>query len=308
MKTNKKHITIGDNINHIQKFIRNVIIKPRLEMLKWSATTNQTPSVKIGYVAQHLASLITGVKGTATGARGDDLADKTEVKSCSRIDPLDKCKQCKGNVLRSQIKCPSCGSKEILRTNDSKWLISIRSEDELRLHTEEIPRTLFIIFDYPCFCQGDYNTMRISAYEIWNQSERACNYRQLLEDYYHNIYLAHIEKNPSKTPAPKDFWPYSYQFYMCNPIKTFECLIHNINGATPKIEIPLYIQPEIDRASLPSEQMPIEVLKKSEIKQVLKAFPTDQDLEYIDERQRSALSLRPTSKASPQKSKYHRGK
>ena len=69
-------------------------------MIKWSSITNQTPNLKIGYPGQHLASLITGISGTGTGARGDDIADGSEVKSCSRVDQVDKCENCKSNVMR----------------------------------------------------------------------------------------------------------------------------------------------------------------------------------------------------------------
>lgn len=68
----------------------------------WAEITNQTPAAKIGYIGQHLASLITGVKGTGSGARGDDLADKTEVKSCNKTDQADKCKNCGARVVTTK--------------------------------------------------------------------------------------------------------------------------------------------------------------------------------------------------------------
>ncbi len=134
MRPNEQLITIHDNIKHITSFLSEVILGPRQHMAKWSQITNQTPNLKIGYPGQHLASLITGIPGTATGARGEDIADGTEVKSCSRIDQVDKCRCCRKNVMRSQLTCPNCGSKSIKRNNDSKWLIAIRNEKELDLY------------------------------------------------------------------------------------------------------------------------------------------------------------------------------
>lgn len=308
MIPNKSLITIDDNLRRISEFLHEVVIEPRGRMLKWSKITNQTPNLKIGYTAQHLASLITGVKGTATGARGEDLADKTEVKSCSRIDPLDKCKVCKTNVLRMQDVCPACGSDKIIRTNDSKWLITVRKDDELKLYIEDIPRMLFIIMDYPNFDSNDFDTMRISAYEIWNQSDRAEHFRTLIRDYYYKIYKQHIEIDPSKTPAAKNLWPYSYQFYMCNPIKTFECVIHEINGVAPQLMITHYVSPDADRSVIKSELMPISLLNAKEKKLIEEGFELAPSEEYISEEQRKLLPLRDTSKAQPQKSGYHRGK
>ena len=170
MQPDASKITISDNLGKIRTFISEVILEPRKRMLKWSAITSQTPNLKIGYLGQHLASLILGMKGTGTGARGDDIVDGTEVKSCSRIDQLDKCKDCKGNVLRSQTVCPKCGSSNIKRNDDSKWLIAVRSEAELEMYLHKIPRMLFVISDYPGFNAGDFSSMRIRAYEIWNQT------------------------------------------------------------------------------------------------------------------------------------------
>ena len=100
MRPNTSLITINDNLSKIESFINNMIIIPRRSLHYWSEITNQTPAAKIGYIGQHLASLITGIPGTGSGARGDDLADGTEVKSCNKIDQADKCKDCGNRVMR----------------------------------------------------------------------------------------------------------------------------------------------------------------------------------------------------------------
>lgn len=79
MIPNSKFITIDDNLEKIKQFIDEIIIKPKHALTKWALVTNQTPAAKIGYIGQHLTSLITGVPGTGSGARGDDLADGSEV-------------------------------------------------------------------------------------------------------------------------------------------------------------------------------------------------------------------------------------
>lgn len=95
-------ITINDNKNLITILLTELVLEPRINALKWSKITAQTPNLKIGYPGQHLASLITGIKGKKTGARGDDLEDGSEVKSCSRIDQMDKCKDCESSVSRME--------------------------------------------------------------------------------------------------------------------------------------------------------------------------------------------------------------
>ena len=246
------------------------------------------------------------MKGTSTGARGEDITDGTEVKSCSRIDQVDKCKDCGNRVMRSQMCCPQCGSENIKRNDDSKWLIAIRNENELDLYLNKIPRMLFLISDYPFFENGDFDTLRFTTYEIWNQSDRAVNFRKLLTDYYKNIYCEHTKRDRNKTPAPKNFWPYSQQFYMCNPIKTFECIIRNANSETARIEIGHYIEPNVDRSNLPSEDMPVTLLNARE-RDILRSNGIDIDsLSGINEHTRQFLSLRDTAKAMPHKNEYHR--
>jgi hypothetical protein len=296
MKPDEKHITITDNKNKIKEFINEMIIIPRLNAHKWAKTTNQTPNLKIGYPAQHLASLITGMQGTATGARGNDIVDGSEVKSCSKIDQSDKCNDCKNNVLRIEDHCPICGSMNIKRNNDSKWLIPVRSEDELRMLKDETPRFLFIVTDYPEFKIGNYSSIRIRAFEVWVKSERCKNFISLLENYYKYLFLVHKNKNPNNTPAPKNLFPDNYPFFMCNPIKTFECVIKESTSENPDIEIPVYIAPHTDRTNLPSETMPIDLLRKDEMLMLKKRGIDISKFTVIDERTRDFLPLRDSDK------------
>src|SRR5579862_2669032 len=120
MQPNKALITIKDNKKKIIKMLQELVFEPRLKAIEWSRLTLQTPNMKIGYPGQHLASLITGMTGERTGARGNDIVDGSEVKSCSRIDQVDTCLECGSTVARSETKCSNCGSENIKRNNDSK--------------------------------------------------------------------------------------------------------------------------------------------------------------------------------------------
>lgn len=297
MQPNTKLITISNNEEQIVDFIKQMLIMPRKAIHEWSKITNQTPNLKIGYPGQHLASLILGMKGNATGARGEDICDGSEVKSCSKVDQSDKCKDCHENVLRSESFCSNCGSTNIKRNNDSKWLIPVRSDDELRMLLEETPRYVFIVTDYPKFCDNNFCDIRIRAFEVWVQSERCKNFRILMENYYNYIYKEHIKKNPNKTPAPKNIFPDNFPFYMCNPIKIFECNIKDSLSKNPQPIINYYVKPNESRLDLKSEIMPIELLKPFE-KEILKQHDIDlRHIVGIDEEMRDFLSLRDTDKS-----------
>ena len=334
-KPNHQLITISDNQRLIVNLLRELVLNPRINALRWSKLTKQTPNMKIGYPAQHLASLIAGVEGVRTGARGDDLADGTEIKSCSRVDQLDNCRDCKQKLLRIEQACPHCGSTNINRMNDSKWLFAIKSQEELDLLTSRIDRVLLMIADYPLYDEGDFESIRFQAFEIWNNEERHKNFRTLMSNYYHKIFLEHIKKNPNKTPAPKNLWPYSYQFYLCNPLKVFEANVTDANN-NPTIEVSCYVEPNTDRSQLRSEDMPSTLLNVEELQVLADHANTDvvapllangfsfedfrqltsedkvkkpdliKILPFLDQEARSVLPLRDTDKIATEKVKYRR--
>jgi hypothetical protein len=156
-----------------------------------------------------------------------------------------------------------------------------------------------------------------------------------MENYYNKIFLEHIKRNPNKTPAPKNFWPYSYQFYLCNPVKVFEAIVKNANNA-PSIEIKLLVAPDADRESLIPELMPTSLLSIEELatladpknqytlnpqliqgktfkdlasiasKKAINKSKLKETLPYINSNARYLLSLRDTDKISEEKEKYKR--
>ena len=224
----------------INKCILDLFINPRKVMYEWSNITEQTAHIKVGYVGQHLASVLLNTLGCNTAARGDDCKDKSEVKSCSRVDQSDKCTRCKINISRFNKSCPNCKrTDKIKRNNDSKWLLTIRSEDDLNKYLK-LDRLVLIIEDYPDFNKNKFDDISIKAYEIYPKLEMCKHFKNIITDYYNNIYLKNIKKNPKKVPAPKNLWPYSFQFHMCNPIKIFECKITDYI-TNPKIKIMKYI-------------------------------------------------------------------
>lgn len=281
MQPNKLLISITNNELLIKKLLYELILEPRLKALEWSKITKQTPNLKVGYPAQHLASLVLGMEGTKTGARGNDIVDGSEVKSCNRVDQLDTCANCGEKVLRIETICPNCNSNKVKRMDDSKWLFTIRSENDLNVLLEDVKRVVLTVADYPYFSENNFDELRFQVFEIWTQSPRNKHFKTLMSNYYHKIYLTHKTRNPNKTPAPKNFWPFSYQFYMCNPIKIFSCIVKNANR-NPHIEIEKYIYPNVDRSPLPSEDMPSYLLNQEEWRIILQKIPNDLLIKYLN--------------------------
>ena len=106
----------------------------------------------MGYVGQHLTSVVTGHPGGRSGARGHDLIvgdGFAEIKTCYRVDQLGVCgdSSCGGAVAAVELLCPLCGTDDISRKDDSKWLLTPRSEAEVQQMFEAVSFYL-VLFDF----------------------------------------------------------------------------------------------------------------------------------------------------------------
>lgn len=72
------------------ELLNEQVIKQRSKLTHWSVITGQSAQIDTGYVAQHLASLITQVSGQAMRGKGVDLIDASEIKAANFLDSLDK--------------------------------------------------------------------------------------------------------------------------------------------------------------------------------------------------------------------------
>lgn len=286
-------ITIYDNLKKIEQFINEIIVSPKKSLKAWASITNQTPAAKIGYIGQHLASLITGVPGTGSGARGDDLADGSEVKSCNKIDQVDKCRDCGARVMRFENTCPECSSTRIDRKDDSKWLFSVRDEHELNQYLN-MDRVVLILMDYPNFKQHDFKDIRITCYEIYPKEPRMKVFGELITNHYYNIYLSKLTHNEKTNPM--NLHPTLIQFYKCNPIKVFSCIIKDID-TNPIIQIDResYVDPfAIRDSTLKPIPMPSSLLKRNEWEILFDSADFDTEIFPLLTEEKSEESLRST--------------
>jgi len=234
----------------IKECIKDLYLDPRNLIRKWSQITNQTCQIRFAYPGQHIASVITGIKGIGTAARGDDLSDGSEVKTCSRADQLSECKSCGAKVLVWQKECPICGSRDINIKTDSHWIFSIKSEDELDLLLNKIPRIILILFDKESI---DTDDIRLRAWVIDPKHEYV---REFFNDYFYNNYMK------KTNPAPCNLHPLNFDFYMMEPKLIFHAEI-NIEDKTVEIKYWDVQNPKL-------EKMPISLLKEQEIRDIFK--------------------------------------
>lgn len=202
-----------------EQLLRDLYIDLRAKIRRWAAVTKQTPQARMGYIGQHLVSVVTGYEGGRSGARGKDLilpqAGYAEIKTCYRIDQLGGCKACGAGVASVEETCPSCGSTDIARHDDSKWLIGFHNEDEFRafLNPKWYYLALFEFAEPP-----NVDTVQAS---IWRVDPRSPGFALCMVDYRYNI------QAKSKSRAPFNLWPYLPKFDFMRPLLIYRARIES---------------------------------------------------------------------------------
>lgn len=195
----------------------DLYVELRQKLRTWSALTRQTPQARMGYVGQHLVSAVTGFQGGRSGARGRDLllpaGEHAEIKTCYRVDQLGVCSICRAAVSAIESNCPACGSSQVERRNDSKWLIGVRSHREL-IGLFDSTYFFFVLFDFV-----DFNHDLDIYARIWRLSPRSKAFAYCMIDYYHNI------GTQSSSGAPFNLWPFKLKFDLMRAELIFQARI-----------------------------------------------------------------------------------
>ena len=223
MKMNR---CLGD-LHSSEQLIHELYIDLRRRINSWAAITKQTAQARMGYVGQHLVSIVTGYPGGRSGARGKDLiisdVEYGEIKTCYRVDQLGKCKSCGSVVAAIEQQCPACCSGQIQRNDDSKWLISIRNDDEYCLILE--PKAYYLVlFDFTDL--NDPHTIRAS---IWEVDPQRPGFAFCMIDYFENIRRRSVSK------APFNLWPFQLKFDLMCPRLIYRSFIASDDTVTTQL-------------------------------------------------------------------------
>ncbi|MEM4313460.1 MAG: MamI family restriction endonuclease [candidate division WOR-3 bacterium] len=252
----------------IKECITDLFLTPKALIDKWSKITNQTSQVRIAYPGQHIASVITGIKGKGTAARGDDLSDGSEVKTCSRVDQLSECNNCGAKVLIWQKECPICKSKDFNIKTDSHWIFPITTEDELNLLLNKVPRIILLLFDKE---KPTINIVRLRAWIIEPKNDYV---REFFSDYFYNNFQK--KSKEGKKPAPCNLHPLKYDFYLMEPKLIFHS---EIDFDKKYVDIKFW---NIQNPFI--EKVPTHILKKEEKQLVLREEIAKYGIEEIEQK------------------------
>lgn len=208
--------TLG-TIEASEQLINDLYIELRKKVNLWASITRQTAQARMGYIGQHLVSVATGFPGGRSGARGKDLIlpnnKYAEIKTCYRVDQLGKCNNCGAAVSSIEAICPECGSPDLKRNDDSKWLIGIRHDEEFAAILE--PQDYYLVlFEFTDLSSPD--TIRAS---IWRVDPTVPGFAYCMIDYYKNIRAA------SSSKAPFNLWPFQLKFDLMRPALIYRSYI-----------------------------------------------------------------------------------
>jgi hypothetical protein len=216
-----------NNAKLSEELLKDLFIILRANLLKWSKITNQTPQARMGYVGQHLTSIVTGYKGGKSGARGRDLligkSEFGEIKTCYRIDQLGTCLDCKKQVASFELECLFCGGNSIERKDDSKWLITIKDEKELKEIFE--PKEYFLVL----FEFIEFNNPKDINVFIYTVDPNTAGFSLCMIDYFFNI------RSKSTSKAPFNLWPHQFKFFLMKPKLIYHSIIKQDDTITTKI-------------------------------------------------------------------------
>jgi MamI restriction endonuclease len=227
---------LGD-VGAAERLLDDLYVSLRRRLRNWAGATQQTPQPRMGYIGQHLTSVVTGYPGGRSGARGHDLTlprDRySEIKTCYRVDQLGKCINCGLGVASIEVSCAFCGSADIRRNDDSKWLLVVPSEAELhRMFDAEA--FYLVLFDF-----ADFRTPVDINARIWEVDPRAPGFALCAIDYFLNI------RPKSKSNAAFNLWPFSLKFHLMNPRLIYHAVI-NGNDRITTIAFPGRDEPVLD--------------------------------------------------------------
>jgi hypothetical protein len=217
---------LGDQASS-EALIKDLYINLRRQVNAWAAVTRQTAQARMGYIGQHLVSVVTGIPGGMTGARGYDLVlpngCHAEIKTCYRVDQLGRCQNCDSPVASIEFECRACGSKHVVRKDDSKWLIGLRAEQDYAQMLDPVSY-YFVLFEFE-----DINkpvNMVLSIYEV---NPRRPGFAYALIDYRENI------KSASKSGAPFNIWPHALKFTLMRPLLIYRSIVSVNDAISTKI-------------------------------------------------------------------------
>lgn len=204
------------SVDASEQLLRDLYLDLRVKIRAWAELTKQTAQARMGYVGQHLVSVVTGFPGGRSGARGLDLIHPdgaySEIKTCYRVDQLGSCRSCGARVASIEDNCPECESPNINRMDDSKWLIGIRHDEEFESILS--PRFYYLaLFDFV-----DLNDPTVIRASIWRVDPKTRGFAYCMVDYYKNI------RANSRSKAPFNLWPFELKFSLMQP----ECIYRSM--------------------------------------------------------------------------------
>lgn len=158
-------LTNDQRIALLEELFSDFFLSQHQVLQKWASLTGQTAQVDTGYIAQFVASLITGIPGQGFRGKGDDLVDGSEVKSAANISGVDTPRW---NHNMGTADSDKNKRDKGVKTTSEKYL--------------EAPYLIYVLADWAAVADNDASPeLRIRTWCVDAQQDTA--WRELVEKY-----------------------------------------------------------------------------------------------------------------------------
>lgn len=188
-----QELTLDQKTQLLELLFSDFFNEQHAVLQKWAALTGQTAQVDTGYIAQFVASIVTGIPGQGFRGKGDDLVDGSEVKSAANLSGVDR---------------PRWNHNLGTATDDAKRID--KGEKTLSQRYLESPLIFYLLVDRPADHDEEVPPIRIRAWCL--DAKRDTAWRDLVEKYQ-------SEKTGSK-----------YNFQLHPPVGFEDSLVVNTLG------------------------------------------------------------------------------
>lgn len=243
MDTAPKNMTTYDEIVEFV-MIYALIFKTSLMIeRKYKSSNISFAFTDISRFGEGLCSILSGFKGSGGKGSGFDLTNGTkanEVKTVCFCQP-HKCKKCGSSVPWTSNTCANCNSTELKTITDSRFGISAKAHVKYK---DELETYWLVLIEH--------DSEDIFKITVWTLKS---------DNKYFTNYINQQNKFASTTC---NLLPYSYDFYMSNPIQRLQIHIRlpeshmddpsivNMEYKDTEIEMPCSIltRPELSKLGL----------------------------------------------------------
>lgn len=154
--------------------------------------------------------------------------------------------------------------------NDSKWLISLRNDNEFEKVIEPV-KYYFVLFEFEDLADATNNNIVAS---IWEVDSKEKGFAFCMIDYYLNIRAKSISK------APFNMWSYHFKFLLTKPTLIYQSTIKS-DGTIQTVIFPSLSNSKKDTLKQLTEYSQKKTITETSVKNVIHRFSPKENVKHV---------------------------